>query len=285
MILTIFNGREDRKVFDMHVCSKCSQQTHVVTPPGGALTIKWLTALAVITLLWGGVFATSAHAQRGEEEFQRKMDELKKAGKKSKPNQVNESQSRAAQGTETVPGKTVMPNIGATPETCQKQYDRFRDTTNLNMTVGIIYKPGDASSRAVNRSGGLGRNKLGSEAGREELRLALTATTGGQQGTVAPKQVEWLFQSTAERYRYHNEAEVLVIVDGERIKVGNAYAMGNFPIRGEVLERLKLQAPTDLFLRIARGREVEVQIGPNEFRLEAATLSAMRDFATCANLK
>lgn len=271
----------------MHKYNKSSQQTHVVAASrrNGALTIKRLVALAVFALLWGGSFMGVVHAQSGEEEFQRKMDELRRAGRQSKSPRGNKAQPRDSQGTETPSGRAVMPNISATPGTCQNQHDRFRNTTTLNMTVGTIYKSGDTSTRETNRSAGLGANDRGRGAGREELRLALTATTNGQQGTAAPKQVEWLLQSTSERYRYHNEAEVLMIVDGERIKVGNAYAMGGFPVRGEVLERLKIRTPADLFLRIARGREAEVQIGPNEFRLEAATLSAMRDFAACANLK
>lgn len=246
-----------------------------------AVLSTWLMALAACGLILGAGLIAVSYGQSGEEEFQRKMDELKRRGKQQRQPGEERTQSPASSGTETsqMPGGVRNRNIGAIAGTCQQQYDRFRNTTSFDMVVGTIYKTNSASAQIATRSSG-------TSAGKEELRLALAATTSGRQAaSTPPQQVEWYFQSTAPSYRYHDEAEALMIIDGERVKVGQAYAIGGTPIMGEVLERLRLRVPAELFARIIKGRGVEVKIGTNEFPLSSDALKALRAFATCTGLK
>lgn len=257
------------------------QSLHTIARGSDSRLSTWLMTLSVCGLLLGAGSAAVANGQSGEEEFQRKMDELKRRGTQSKPPGEKRPPTPASSGAEmpSVPGGIRNKNIGATPGTCQQNYDRFRDTTAFDLVVGTIYEMKDASTQKINRAD----NK---SAAVEELRLALAATTtGNQPATTPPQYVDWYFQSTASDHRYHNEAEVLTVIDGERVKLGNAYSLGGSAIFSNVEEHLRMRVPAKLFLRVARAREVEVRIGTNDFRLEVAALKAMREFASCTGLK
>lgn len=256
------------------------QSPHTVARAGDSPLSTWLMALTVCCLLLGAGSAAVANGQSGEEEFQRKMDELKRRGTQSKPPGEKRPPTPASPGAEmpSVPGGIRNKDIGATPGACQQNYDRFRDTTAFDLVVGTIYKTKGASTQKISRAD----NK---SAAVEELRLALAATTSGRQPIASPQYVDWYFQSTASDYRYHDKAEVLAVIDGERVKLGNAYSLGGTAIFSDVEERLRMRVPAKLFLRVARAREVEVRIGTNDFRLEAAALKAMREFASCTGMK
>ncbi len=256
---------------------KCPSTNTVIK----ALSGRNLPRLIFCGVLLAGCSATGAFGQSGEAEFQRKMEELKQLGKQSQQPGAERSQGNAPSATEigSVPGGVRHRNIDSTPGTCRQQHDRFRDTTNFDLVVGTIHKTKDGPLQQASRAGE-------HNARTEELRLALTATTSGKQpdGT-SPPQVDFYFQSVAPSYRYHDEVEVLMIIDGERVKIGTAHSLGGLAIMGDVEERLGMRVPAKLFLRIANAREVEVRIGSNEFQLEDAALKAMRDFASCAGIK
>ncbi len=246
-----------------------------------ALFLKCLLRLIVCGVLLGGGSVTDAFGQRGEEEYQRKMDELRRRGKQqSGQTGEDRAQPHAPSGADRAPVPGRLLNISATPGACQQQqYDRFRDATSFDMVVGTIYKTDGKPAPPTKRAGGR-------RVPAEELRLALAATSSGKQlGVTPPPQVDWYFLSIAPNYRYYDEAEVLMIIDGERVKIGNAYSLGGSAIFSDVEERLRIRVPANLFLRIANAREIEVQIGANEFRLEEAALKAMREFASCAQIK
>jgi hypothetical protein len=99
------------------------------------------------------------------------------------------------------------------------------------------------------------------------------------------KEIELLFQSVAERWRYHNEAEVKFIVDGKRVPAGTAYAMGGVPVMNQVREKMQLTLAPEKFLQIINGREVEMKMGPTEIVLKSADLEALRSFVKCAGLQ
>ena len=257
---------------------------HSPHPTNSVITARRLTNLQRLIfcgVLLAGGSAAEAFGQRGEEEFQRKMEESKRLGNQSKQPGAEQPRGNAPSEAEmpSAPGGVRHRNISATPGTCRQQHDRFRDTTSFDLVVGTIYRthggPSPKASRVSERN-----------MPTEELRLALASTTSGKQpGATPPPQVDWYFQSIAPAYRYHDEAEVLMIIDGERVKIGNAYSLGGLAIMGEVVERLRIRVADKSFLRIATGQEVELRIGTNEFRLESAALKAMRDFASCTGIK
>lgn len=143
-------------------------------------------------------------------------------------------------------------------DTCTKRYDRFRNRNTIVLAPRTIMT-----------------------AGSEELRLGFSAVT---EGDVAPREIEWFFNSTTERLRYGNKAEARFIVDGKRIDGGVAYKSGGYTMR-QFNEQLKLKMPVARFLEIAAGREVEMQLGETEVTLRREDLQRLRDFAACVNLR
>ncbi len=253
-------------------------------PTKSVITARRLTNLLRLIfcgVLWAGGSAADAFGQSGEAEFQRKMEESKRLGNQSKQPGAEQPRGNAPSEAEmpSAPSGVRHRNISATPGPCRQQRDRFRDTTSFDLVVGTIYwtygVPSPKASRASERN-----------MPTEELRLALASMRSGKQpDATTPPQVDFYFQSIAPDYRYHDEVEVLMIIDGERHKIGHAYSLGGSAIFSDVEERLRMRVPAKLFLRIANAREVEVRIGTNEFRLEDAALKAMRVFASCARIK
>jgi hypothetical protein len=179
--------------------------------------------------------------------------------------------------------ESPIKNIGESPEPCQTQYDRFEDKTTVTMVVGTIFESSENSrkSNILSRLGSSGQTDS-----KEELRLALKTVFDGRE--VKDKEtltIEWYLQSTSRLYKYHNEANINFIIDGERVNGGKAYSLGGFPGPYEVLERLKLRMPIKTFRRIALGKSVEVKLGQNEFSLKDSSFKALRELDACLGLK
>lgn len=146
---------------------------------------------------------------------------------------------------------------------CETKYDRFKLKSTITSAPHVIYR---------------------SSAPREELSLSAGIIKDDEGKNSRAKDVELLFLSVAERWRYHTQADVNFIVDGKHVPVGTAYAMGGVPLMSQVQEKMQLTLPTEKFLQIINGREVELQMGPTEIMLKAAALEALRGFAKCAGL-
>jgi len=72
--------------------TKLFRQILCVVSSNKGLTHRILLAVPAFTLLWGGSFAAASNTQIGEEEFQRKMNELWRHSNKLK--QPRERQSK-----------------------------------------------------------------------------------------------------------------------------------------------------------------------------------------------
>jgi len=140
---------------------------------------------------------------------------------------------------------------------CTTRHDRFR---NRNMTT--------LEPRAIMTSG------------TEELRLGFSASVEGE---TSPREIEWNFDSTTERLRYGNKAEVRFIIDGRRIDGGVAYRSGGYVMR-QFDEQLKLKMPVARFLEIIAVRKVEMQLGETEVTLRREDLQRLKEFAACTRL-
>ncbi len=160
--------------------------------------------------------------------------------------------------------QTTRSSSGATAQTsrsekgdCTTSHDRFR---NRNTTT--------LAPRAI------------MTAESEELRLGFSTVT---EGDATPREIEWLFDSTTERLRYGNKAEVRFIIDGKRIDGGVAYKSGGYAMR-QFNEQLKLKMPVARFLEIIAGRKVEMQLGETEVTLRREDLQRLKEFAACTRL-
>lgn len=142
---------------------------------------------------------------------------------------------------------------------CTTRFDRFRDRNTITIEPHTIYR-----------------------AGADELKLGASAIV--EASNAASREIDLLFDSTANRLRYGNSAEVRFIVDGKRKDGGVAYKSGGYAMR-QVNEQLRLTMPTTLFIEIIAGREVEMQIGETEVRLRREDLERLQAFATCAGLR
>ncbi len=146
---------------------------------------------------------------------------------------------------------------------CETVRDRFSNRTRVSMPERVIFR---------------------SESPREELSLTINLATGENAATSGRREVELVFVSKTERYKYHEQAEVNFIVDGERLSGGVAYTLGGVPTSPLVQEKMQLLLSIEKFLRIANGREVEMRMGQTEITLQRSDLEAVRRYASCAGL-
>jgi len=158
------------------------------------------------------------------------------------------------------PSTTEKANTAA----CETKYDSFKQKTTIT-----------SMSRAIYRSSNP----------REELSMGAGIIKDEEGKNSRVKEVELLFQSVAERWRYHKEADINFIVEGKRVPAGTAYSMGGVPVMSQVQEKMQLTLPTEKFLQIINGREVEMKMGPTVVVLKPADLEALRSFAKCAGLQ
>ncbi len=142
---------------------------------------------------------------------------------------------------------------------CTTRYDRFREHNTTMIEPRTIYR-----------------------AGSEELKMGASAVV--EANKAAPREIDLHFDSTTNRLRYGNSAEVRFIVDGKHLDGGVAYKSGGYAMR-QFNEKLKLTMTPARFLEIMAGREVEMQLGETEVRLQSEDLQRMRDFAHCVRLK
>ncbi len=157
------------------------------------------------------------------------------------------------------PSTTETANTAA----CETKYDRFKQKTTIT-----------SGSRGIYRS----------SSPCEELSVSAGIIKDEEGKNSRVKEVELVFQSVAERWRYHKEADVNFIVDGKRMTAGTAYAMGGIHVMSQVQEKMQLTLPTEKFLQIINGQEVEMKMGPTEVMLKPADLEALHGFAKCAGL-
>lgn len=118
--------------------------------------------------------------------------------------------------------------------------------------------------------------------GTDELRLGASAVV--EEKGAASREIDLLFDSTTNRLRYGNSAEVRLIIDSKKVEGGTTYKIGGSAMR-QANEKLRLTMSASRFLEIINGREVEMQIGETEVTLRREDLEHLRGFAICAGLK
>jgi len=154
-------------------------------------------------------------------------------------------------------------NKAATGAGCEIVRDRFSNRTKISMPERTIFR---------------------SESPREVLSLMINLNKDADSSSSKAPEVELLFVSKTEHYKYHEQAEVNFIINGERVSGGTAYTLGAVPTSPLVQEKMQLLLPVEKFLRIANGREVEMRMGQTEITLQRADLEALRRYAVCAGL-
>ena len=119
-----------------------------------------------------------------------------------------------------------------------------------------------------------------------KMSLAATVSTSRKRGTFEPDLdfAEINLTSTTGRREYGGlETEVNFIVDGARVRGGKVESS---PLRDKMPQDGKELAVGVLYLstleKIARGRDVQMKVGENVFKLDKPTLQAVQDFLKAA---
>jgi hypothetical protein len=86
------------------------------------------------------------------------------------------------------------------------------------------------------------------------------------------------FLSESKDWVFLRDQHLIVLVDGERIDLGDAERDSDIRI-GEVKELLVFDVPAETLSKIANGDKVEMQLGSREFKLKDNARAALRDLA------
>jgi hypothetical protein len=138
-----------------------------------------------------------------------------------------------------------------------EQYDKFKDVTNVTLKPMPMPCP------------------LGEEAW-------LTAQFSYPGRTLKrPDQVIIGFVFASKKAKFGQSVELIVLVDGERLRVGEMYRDVNFTSRhmNPVRETMAQIIPLAIFTRIAHAKKIEAQLGIFEFSLSDENLLALRELA------
>lgn len=99
-------------------------------------------------------------------------------------------------------------------------------------------------------------------------------------GDCLPDSVALAFHSGSESWRFlKGSREVHLIVDGERIALGEMTYDGDVRGLGGVYEILAKDVPRDVFEKIARGRQVEAKIGHIQTKFSDQAQTMLRKVA------
>lgn len=138
----------------------------------------------------------------------------------------------------------------------QQKYDRFKDATSIN----------------------LGLTKIGEAHGIEAWLSAEFSYTG--QTPTRPTQVILAFVFASKGDRFNQGDELILLLDGKRIKIGPMYRQASYDSTKEspVREIMAKMVPVDSFIEMARATKLEAKIGIVEFALSEDNLRLLREF-------
>jgi hypothetical protein len=139
----------------------------------------------------------------------------------------------------------------------ETQYDKFNDVTKVKLNL----MPVPLQSA-------------------EELWLSAQFTSKGQK-VLPPEEVMLAFVWGSKDGKFSQGNELIVLADGERVRVGKMYRDASYSSRHKnpTKEIMALNIPVATFLKIARAKKLEAKMSIHEFALADENLSALRDLA------
>lgn len=141
------------------------------------------------------------------------------------------------------------------------RYDKFKDQTT------VLFYPMAVSGTA--------RYLLSSEM----LGLFAAFTYSGKTQPASVSEVIIAFTSTSPDWVYLKDRELIALVDGERLPLGEA-ARDSSVKYGGVEEMLAVTVSYDHLLKLTNARVVEMKLGDREIKLKEKHLEALRDLAS-----
>lgn len=153
-------------------------------------------------------------------------------------------------------------------------FDKFKNTTTIGswmIEVGnTVHRGGSADSA---------KGSNGREYGLSEMSVGAVILCPGNVDSCSPSMVTLDFHSYTRQWIFMTAHSVILLIDGARESLGagewNGLVLGaNF-----LDETIAVAIPTDLFVKIANARTVDVQINGFEFSLKDKNFAALKQLA------
>ena len=155
----------------------------------------------------------------------------------------------------------------------ETSYDQVKDITTVRLNPMQVYGEPLAS-----------RNYVGGD----EARFYASFTYSGRTLSAQPKRVLFSLISTSEDWKYTDFRKPTALVDGKRLELGPLEHVPSFTVNAPansnsddyIRQEIAISLPYQTFLQIAKGKKVQIRMGPREFKLEKNHLEALRDLAS-----
>jgi len=171
-------------------------------------------------------------------------------------------------------------NVNPTPQPIltysgeiETSYDQVKGITTVRLNPMQVYGEPLTSSKYI---------------GGDEARFSASFTYLGRRLRVQPKTVLFSLISTSEDWKYSDFRKLTALVDGKRLNLGPLEHVPSFTVSASpnpksddsIRQWIAVSLTYKTFRRIAKGKKVQIRMGPREFKLETNHLTALRDLAT-----
>jgi hypothetical protein len=146
-------------------------------------------------------------------------------------------------------------------------YDRFKDVTSVSTGLLAVRGPGSTEEAMARVSAG---------ASVDWITVNIVAAYPGR----TPAKPEFLAMALGSVFkapRFVSDRNLILLLDGERIRLGDMNFEGGSDISGYHTEMLTIVISYQTFLKMANGRSVEGQVGDVEFSFNGGQLQLLRD--------
>lgn len=153
--------------------------------------------------------------------------------------------------------------IGASGQTVERNYDRFKDETNVSIVLGK--KPMDANFNS--------------------LSLILGTTFAGQIVPVDTPVTMSILTTSKEWKLLRADLTMRAIVDGERVTIGEFKRNYSEAVHGAVIEGASMRVTLETLRKLIGGQKVEFQFMGSESQATRAELDRIKEFVDAVTVK
>ena len=154
----------------------------------------------------------------------------------------------------------------------ETSYDRIKKLTTVSIIPMQVYGEPLSSSHYV---------------GSDQANFSASFTHSGRTLRAQPKRVLFSLTSTSQDWKYSDFRKLSASVDGRHLNLGPMEHVPSFKVSSGakansddyISQGIDISVPYKTFMRIANGKEVQIRMGPREFKLTKNHLDALRDLA------
>jgi hypothetical protein len=162
------------------------------------------------------------------------------------------------------------------PAGVKAEYDKFKDVTSITLEPQLLYgrDPADTAVAAAILSEA---TNLPLRANYDALIIALR-TTVKSYPIREPEHIGLIILSISNRPRFRHDQELILLIDGKRLRLGNMDVVTSKEYPDGTIETLTMLISYKTFVQIASGDKVEGKIGPQEFLISETLSKQIREF-------